>query len=463
MVKFIHCADIHLGKNQNNLDQRFEDFGNAFRYVVEEALQREVDFFLIAGDLFDKRNINARTLKQAVEILEPLRRAEIPVIAVEGNHDKAFLRDKESWISYLAHRSYIILLKPDFKGGKLIVEPYDRDNCSGCYLDLTKDIRIYGMGYLGRAAGSKLAELAPSLPDDKQNILLLHSMVGRMGGDLIGSIPKSDVACLKERVSYLALGHGHNCYVVDKLASQKVDTTTAEDASLPKGQLSLFDLLAVSTEEMEESSEFVITETEDYRNFWGHNPGSIEHCRLDEADHKQGFFYVEMIEGQLQKVEHISGRQRPAKIIVVDVTGVDTPEVVYQKIASDVREQVGELKELLLRLIVKGDIEFDVLEIDEERIRTEVTEICEPIILELELRANLPHFSISTQNEILDRETIEREVLLKKVNDRSTFRSLGSDLVNLILELKEDLLTGVSSGEVLSKVMQMAGEISEDS
>ncbi len=244
-MKFIHCADIHLGKVQNNLDQRFIDFGNVFQNVVKEALERKVDFLLIAGDLFDKRSINARTLKQVVEILEPLKNAGIPVITTEGNPDKAFLRDKESWMSFLAHQGYIILLKPTFENGKMIVEAFDKDSCNGCYIDLSDNIRIYGLGYLGRSAKAKLEELADVLQEDKINILLLHAMVGRMGGDMIGSISKNDVACLKEKVTYLALGHGHNCYVVEKTEKEQSEQTD---------QLNLFDfsLEEISTTKEEE-------------------------------------------------------------------------------------------------------------------------------------------------------------------------------------------------------------------
>lgn len=515
MIKFIHCADIHLGKIQNNLDQRFEDFGNAFRYVLEEAVAREVNFLLIAGDLFDKRNINARTLEQAVEILELAKQAKIQVIAIEGNHDKAFLRDKDSWMSFLAHRGYIILLKPEFQGGKIVVEAYDRETCTGTYIDLDGNIRVYGLGYLGRAAGSKLEELAPLLPEDRFNIVLLHAMVGRMGGDLIGSISKGDVTCLKEQVVYLALGHGHNRYMVERMKSvetgmdgldvevqlvsgghdEKVEleeTKQQNGDDQKKGsdadtvQINLFDWVAdesAVTQEVdltveEDDVEFVservelcqvagleqvLTKEEDFSHFWGHNPGSIEHCRLDEAGYHQGFYYVEMEAGSVQKVEHILTKSRPAKIVVVDITGADQPEIVYEKILAEVKKEVDDLEQPLLRLVIKGEIHFDVLEIDEEYVQSQIDLICAPLILEIEMRANLPELSIGEDVDLLDRQAIEREVLKKKVEERSQWRYLGDELVDLMLEVKEDVLSGLPAEEVLAKVMAMVGDQDEDS
>lgn len=518
MVKFIHCADIHLGKIQNNLDQRFKDFGNAFRYVLEEAVARQVDFLLIAGDLFDKRNINARTLEQAVEILELAKQAEIPVIAIEGNHDKAFLRDKDSWMSFLANRGYIVLLKPEFQGGKMMIEAYDRETCAGAYIDLDGNIRVYGLGYLGRAAGSKLEELAPQLSEDRTNIVLLHAMVGRMGGDLIGSISKGDVACLKEQVAYLALGHGHNRYMVERLefaetgqidlgegvrliagdapgsgektelddTKQQGEESQKKSSDADKFQINLFEWVAdegAATQEVDLTVEEIDVELapegvelhqtagleqvfikeEDFSQFWGHNPGSIEHCRLDEAGYHQGFYYVEMESGSVQMVEHIPTRSRPAKIVVVDITGADVPEAVYELILVEVKKDVAELGQPLLRLVIKGEIHFDILEIDEEHIRSQIDEICAPLILEIELRANLPELSIGEDVDLLDRLAIEREVLKKKVEERSQWRHLGDELVDLMLEVKEDVLSGLPAEEVLAKVMAIVGDQDEDS
>lgn len=546
MIRFIHCADIHLGKIQNNLEQRFEDFGAAFRQVIDEAIERQVHFLLIAGDLFDKRNINARTLEQAVCILEPLKKARVPVIAIEGNHDKAFLRDKESWMSFLANRGYITLLSPAFEGGKLMIEPYDSAVCRGCYIDLAENVRVYGLGYLGRVAADKLQELAENLPEEKTNILLLHAMVGRMGGEMIGSIPKGDVACLKEKVTYLALGHGHNRYVVETVCKplersgqMEVEGLNQEDSSIMQSvsiysrerrddqqqrgvlsiraeqsvvaeigsadtievnsadtkQISLFEMmleeLALQAEEAtplveaaegldeEVSDEAVRDETEemqirieaenvfagadDYSQSWGHNPGSVEHCRIDEAEHNHGFYYVELEGKALRKVEHIQSNRRSARIIVTDITGSTSPESAYACIFDTVKRETTDLVNPLIRLIIKGEIGFDILEMDEEWIRAQVEEICAPLILEVDLRANLPQFSLSTEAELLDRQSIEREVLRKKVEDRAQWRHLGIDLVNLILELKEDVICGLPPEEVATKVLQMAGDNHENS
>lgn len=71
MVKFIHCADLHLDspfKSKSYLSPNiFEDVQKSayesFKNIVDLALKQEVDFIIIAGDLFDSEN---RTLRAEV-------------------------------------------------------------------------------------------------------------------------------------------------------------------------------------------------------------------------------------------------------------------------------------------------------------------------------------------------------------------------------------------------------------
>ena len=82
-TRFLHCADIHLGYQQYNDKERFNDFGRALFAIVDKALgkptafdpsiQGKVDFVILAGDLFQKRAIDALTLNQAIRALERLR------------------------------------------------------------------------------------------------------------------------------------------------------------------------------------------------------------------------------------------------------------------------------------------------------------------------------------------------------------------------------------------------------
>ena len=63
-IRFIHTADIHLGKTYRNSPgetERYEDFFRCLSDIVKNASGEKVDFILIAGDLFHTGQILPRT------------------------------------------------------------------------------------------------------------------------------------------------------------------------------------------------------------------------------------------------------------------------------------------------------------------------------------------------------------------------------------------------------------------
>src|SRR5579885_1006772 len=116
-ASFIHIADTHLGYEQYGIRERFNDFSRAFWDIMQEAAERPVDFVLIERDLFHKRAIDARTLIHATEGLKLLKEREIPVLAIEGNHDRSYFREGVSWLQFLCHQNYLTLLDPRMQDG----------------------------------------------------------------------------------------------------------------------------------------------------------------------------------------------------------------------------------------------------------------------------------------------------------------------------------------------------------
>lgn len=94
-MKFIHAADIHLGspfqglKNiPANIRKRVvSSTGVAMKNLVQAAIENTVDFVCIAGDLFDNPEPDLETLNLAIDQLEILNAANIPVFLSYGNHD----------------------------------------------------------------------------------------------------------------------------------------------------------------------------------------------------------------------------------------------------------------------------------------------------------------------------------------------------------------------------------------
>src|SRR5215467_5830238 len=96
-ISFLHAADIHLDSPLKGLE-RYEHAPaerirgatrRAFERLIELALERRVDFVLIAGDLYDGDWRDFNTGLYLVHQLGRLRDANIPVIVIAGNHDAA--------------------------------------------------------------------------------------------------------------------------------------------------------------------------------------------------------------------------------------------------------------------------------------------------------------------------------------------------------------------------------------
>jgi len=86
---FVHAADMHLGYVQYNLDVRREDFNAAFQEVVDKTIELRPDFMILAGDLFQHARPLNTTLETAITNFRRLRDAGIPVLTVDGSHDSA--------------------------------------------------------------------------------------------------------------------------------------------------------------------------------------------------------------------------------------------------------------------------------------------------------------------------------------------------------------------------------------
>lgn len=94
-VRFIHAADLHLDSPMVGLKQLpqtifrklQESTFDAFTKIIDSALIHNVDFIILAGDLFDGEDRSIRAQTRFRKEMERLEKKNIPVFAVHGNHD----------------------------------------------------------------------------------------------------------------------------------------------------------------------------------------------------------------------------------------------------------------------------------------------------------------------------------------------------------------------------------------
>ncbi len=87
MTRVIHTGDTHIGYQQYHSPERRKDFLAAFRQVVSDAVEDGVDAVVHAGDLFHDRRPELVDVLGTVSALRELSGAEIPFLAVVGNHE----------------------------------------------------------------------------------------------------------------------------------------------------------------------------------------------------------------------------------------------------------------------------------------------------------------------------------------------------------------------------------------
>lgn len=211
-MKFIHCSDIHLGRRPVGgvgaySEKRFYDYFSAFQQIIEKALEYDVDAVLIAGDLFDRRELSPEILARTEILLDLLISRGVAIVAIEGNHDNISPgKEHESWLIYLEKKG--LLQRPfysisrDDENDELLYHFNPVKVCSS---------EFYGLGYPGGMVADVVAAFQKYLEenDKKDVVALIHTAPA--GGDFLpGVVNPKDILPLQERVKYLACGHFHS-------------------------------------------------------------------------------------------------------------------------------------------------------------------------------------------------------------------------------------------------------------
>ncbi|ADT83893.1 DNA double-strand break repair protein Mre11 [Thermococcus barophilus] len=219
--KFAHIADVHLGFEQYRLPYRAEEFREAFETAIKKAVEEKVDFILIAGDLFHRSNPSPQTIKDAIDILSIPKEDNIPVFAVEGNHDRT--QKKISAYHLLESLGLIHLLgfseekkeneyqTTEKVNGKLIVK--------GVFEKGNKSIEIYGMKFMS-AAWFERNKLSDYFKPDGDAILMLHQGIKEMMDKLYLETQRDyfeiTLEDLPDGFLYYAMGHIHKRWQTSK-------------------------------------------------------------------------------------------------------------------------------------------------------------------------------------------------------------------------------------------------------
>ena len=85
-MKFLHTADLHIGKKLHECSL-LEEQKAILKQIYEIACENQVDAVLIAGDIYDRPVPSTEAVELLDDFLTALIKADIPVIMISGNHD----------------------------------------------------------------------------------------------------------------------------------------------------------------------------------------------------------------------------------------------------------------------------------------------------------------------------------------------------------------------------------------
>jgi exonuclease SbcD len=85
-MKFLHLADLHLGKRVNGFSM-LEDQAHILRQILAILDDERPDGVLIAGDVYDKSVPSVEAVELLDGFLTELRTRGVPVLLISGNHD----------------------------------------------------------------------------------------------------------------------------------------------------------------------------------------------------------------------------------------------------------------------------------------------------------------------------------------------------------------------------------------
>ena len=230
----------------------------------------------------------------------------------------------------------------------------------------------------------------------KYTILMMHfGLEGQVKQSEAGEIPYSSLMPLKEVVDYLALGHYHMQYEMDG---------------------------------------------------WIFNPGSIEMISMNEYGLPKGFYHVKDSGAKL-----ITPVTRSIRRIKLDISGIETPDVLYSSIKNLLERQPATLSDNkpLVELLLYGELSFPKSDIDIDKIGKMLEEEFKPLSSEVKIEKSNSQYAINESDvKGLSREQIELRVFSERVKLDTRYRDNSDAIVNTIIEVKKKAAAGIEETEI---------------
>lgn len=415
-ASFIHFGDIHLGTLQYNSLERLRDFGIAWHYACEYAARAKPDFVICTGDLFNRFTINPITYDQAHAGLSILRQAGIPIVDIQGNHDRARYGEPHNWLQTLAKLGLLTYLDIEANAGGMSLRPVPREGHVGSYVEWA-GCRIIGVRYLGTSTEKVLENLHPQLErlrDGLFTILVLHGGVAGIIPNFNAELSAQAIDQLRGLVDYVALGHIHKYYAVGSLA---------------------------------------------------HNAGSLETWALNEWGWDRGLLEVtvDTDASPVVSTRLVPVPRRPFCVIKIDVDDYATPRDLLRgcqdRLLAAARQEWSARPVAVLTL--HGRLRFDQTSLPVNQIEEAMHSVLDPLVASVRERYEIGEGGIIGDSEegLLTRDVLERMVLRARLAEDERYAPHAEQLAAIAITLKDQALRGEGGGPLLETLRSGLREI----
>ncbi len=196
-VRFIHAADLHLGRLFSGFSQMPTQMYKhlcrsgyrAFTRLVDTAIKEQVDFVILAGDIYDVELHNLKAQAFFQKEMVRLSHHEIPVFIVHGNHD------------FMGGSSFQLAFPSNVSVFAETVENKYLETSTGVSIELV------GFSYDKQNIKEKMINQYQKQYLADFHIAILHGNLGNSGQHQYAPFTISDLQ--EKQFDYYALGHIH--------------------------------------------------------------------------------------------------------------------------------------------------------------------------------------------------------------------------------------------------------------
>jgi DNA repair protein SbcD/Mre11 len=399
-MKFLHISDVHLGCTRYQLNESPRDFFDAWIDVLQKyAIGEKVDFVIMGGDFFHKRNVPPETMNYAFAGLSLLKDNNIPCVTIEGNHDQKANDTEHSWLRSLAKWNLIKLLEPTNIEGKISYQPWDEDDGEGGFIDIG-NARIFGSHWYGASANWAIPMLTNAIKENKREgafqILLLHTDVEGHQTHPIPALSLVNLKELKSVTNYIALGHTHKSYEIDN---------------------------------------------------WAFNPGSLEVTSIDEYRETRGAFLIEVGADNGVHAQHVRDyQQRPFQRLPFDVSGFADPKEITAGVLELVEREAKTFEDNpaqpIYEITLRGHLGFPNSNLELGKIREEALKMTDALHVRIKNHSVPIEYAVAADvGEDVSREMLERRVVEDLIGRDNRYKTRVEAMAEAVVGAKRMALT----------------------